>query len=91
MYLWIFKPSENWAYCGGAAIVIAKTLHEAKKLFHTSDQLYESWDEEDIHEFVTDEKNFKSKDEWNKWVLHEKLSLPDNTTPRVVLINFNWG
>lgn len=87
MNLYIFEPYE-WAYCGGAIGVVARTFNEAVKTIIESDNngIYK------YKYFRTNIETFE-EDESNQWLLTHKMPLSKDLNkyiePQVLFNNWN--
>lgn len=79
MKIFVFKPSEQWDYCGGGRVVIASSIEECNTMFgEYRGVMYEK--ESDI-----------PKEEFCRiWVLVESFDT-NLTEKRVVLDDSNWA
>jgi hypothetical protein len=93
--IFIFRPSDNWGYCGGAVIIQARDFEEAKKV----------WSEYRIHSTVggynpkNDEPGYQPEERLHEsedngeygWILHRQLHEDEveHEPPHVILCNYN--
>lgn len=77
MKLFIFKPHDDWSYCGGGRVVIAEDYQKAIELF-PGDKFFKS-DDDSIGEDVCD-----------VWTLVEEFEVKADE-PKIVLNEYNWG
>lgn len=85
MKLYIAKPSDNWAYCGGGLVAIANDLEDLRELLKST-------------EYTDDMSIFNSEDEigsgefdgLRKWVIVEVLEVGE-IERRIVLFNYHWA
>ncbi len=75
--LFIFKPSDDWSYCGGGLVIIADSFAECQKMF--TEELYKTEEEIPKTDFLH-----------NAWVLVETFKAPEQDS-RIVLEDYNWG
>lgn len=106
MRIFVFDVSPGWDYCGGALVVIAKSLGEAIDLllgYEDEDggkelakhSFYASVDaipNLEKHYYTHDPaKFFYKKDQgWDEWVLSGEFEV-NETVPRVVLVSYNYA
>jgi hypothetical protein len=77
----IFKPSENWRYCGGGMVILADTFEEAKEIGKV----------EELQNLYRNEKDIDSGNLWNNWVLVSELNCSEESESKIVLSDYNWG
>ena len=97
MYLWIFKPSKKWSYCGGGAVAIASTFDEAVKLLQELEKSesgsccnYIDEETEDKLKEASTTSNHVSLIGVHVWVLVENFEIREQT-PKVVLFDYNYS
>jgi len=93
MRLYIFKPSESWAYCGGARIAIAENMESAARLFIDKDLAADSIESADdvcyaMCEGAVPEK--RSREGVDVWILTESFPVAE-AQPRIVLDDWNYA
>jgi hypothetical protein len=77
MKLFIFQPSDRWAYCGGCIAIVAPDLEAVSKLI-TDEYFYEN------------ESDVPSEKSYHIWVLAETFPT-DETESRIVICDYNWA
>lgn len=84
--LWIFEPIDEWAYMGGAIIVIADTFLEAEAfvLAQEGTDTTVARSREDIT--VTDKERG-----YHVWLLTHSFKLADRAGKGVIVNNQNWA
>lgn len=80
MKIWILKPADCWAYCGGAAIIIADSIQQVEQQLKKDDSDSKVYTTEPLDE----------DHDWYKWVVVETFDTTE-TEVREVLVNYNWG
>ena len=82
MKIYIFKPSKDWSYCGGALIVIANSLPEVQEMVKDGGSLI----------FLDDELAAKNEECSDKWTLVEFFEAPETEKKaRIVYHDYNWA
>lgn len=86
--MYIFEPC-NWAYCGGAIVVIAENFDQAVYL---AKEACTDKDDEETYDgiFSRDQKDME-ENHWDQWLLTEEFKILDDKSPRVVVNNWNYS
>lgn len=85
MKLFVFEPYE-WAYCGGAIVVIAKDYEEAINLiisFNPSDEL--------LYEYFSKNRNNFKKGHYDQWILTNTIDMSDSFDSKIIVYNWNYA
>lgn len=65
MFIWIFKPSDKWKYCGGGVVVLAKDFSRAVQLCkeHENEEYYEGMNKvkDESSEYIDEDSYEKVK------------------------------
>lgn len=86
--MYIFEPC-NWAYCGGAIVVIADIFGQAVRL---AKEACTDKDDEKIYDGVfSRDREDMEEDYWDQWLLTGEFKVLDDKSPRVVVNNWNYS
>jgi hypothetical protein len=90
MKLFIFKPSKHWSYCGGGAVIAAKSFDGVDIVCH-GEELGGVVSKPNF--FRTEKEVVKKRGEntFDCWVLVAKYDVPKIKEEKVILYNFNWA
>jgi len=81
MKLFIFEPSKDWDYCGGAIIITANSFEEVKTKFQNEDRRFYKEEDEIEHKIV---KGIDS------WILTHTFDV-DYGESGILVENFNYA
>ena len=87
MKLFIFKPSDQWDYCGGGLVVVASDFEMVKDVILESN--YKNRD--CVERFVLYKTENKSNKDVYSWVLVDVFEVDANENERVVTLDYNWA
>ena len=87
-FLYIFRPANNWGYCGGTIIISAKHYKDCAEVFAQNNT-----DRNETPKFFkNDEEASMEEFDWDNWVLEEVIQEYDKIIPpRIVMINYNYA
>jgi len=90
MKLFIFKPSENWSWCGGGVVIAAKSFDRVELVFRKNRY---SGIVGAPYFFKTEEEVIKKRGEntFDCWILVAEYDVPEIKEEKVILCNFNWA
>lgn len=82
--IYIFKPSEQWRYCGGGLVIVAESFEEAQKLVAENPEPLKT------AKLFKKESDIDKEEFMSIWILVETISV-NYPESRIILHDENWG
>ena len=84
MKIFIFKPSDEWMYCGGGLVYVGNDFPKTVK-----ERDNDCFNEK--HRLFRTEAEVDPKDELFCWVLQEELDCPKPKKKGLIFLHYNWA